>query len=94
MALPTGIHLAEARAVRRRIFRETILGLGREEEYVIVGRTIAARQGLHGHTAATVRELLEGLAWHELPPTPLARELVKGVMLRVNAYITGHADVR
>lgn len=85
MTRPTG----EAERLRRDLFREPILGLGPAEEWAIVGRAMAARDAAHGHDAGTVRALLEGLAWGELGPTALARDLVEVVMGRVDAYCRG-----
>jgi hypothetical protein len=84
----TGPTVGEGERVRRRIFAGgPILGLSRAEEYAIAGRAWAARRGLNGHTAGTVRGLLEGLAWSELGPTPPARSLVEGAMARAVDFI-------
>lgn len=84
----TDADVIEAEQIRRRLFPARILGLGWMEELAIVGRIQAARDGANGHSARTVRELLEGLAWHDMPPaTELARDLVDGVMGRARKYI-------
>lgn len=83
--MATDAQLAEARRLRPAIFRDCIIGIGPMEEYAVVGFALAARRGLR--STAEVLELVEALAFRELGPTPLGRELVDGVISRIRDYV-------
>jgi hypothetical protein len=87
--MATDEQVAEAKRVRKLIFGDTILGIGENEQYVIIGRIMGVRSGVH--TVEAVRELVEGLM-AGLPQTGLDREMVDGVMGRIRSYLEAGTD--